>query len=157
MTQYWEKMTRNIAEKIEVDVAEMAFHRSQMYRERIEEMDQLDRAETPDEKAGHNAWYMSLRNNKNSQAPREIYISAGNVFSGLFTKVKERSNEPEPIIRNPSAPISTKRTFRNSSYYQEKVDHFASNKSLRPVECCEVQDIIIFGSNKLALELAAAK
>ena len=32
-------MTANIAEKIDVDVADMACHRGQIHRERIEDMD----------------------------------------------------------------------------------------------------------------------
>jgi hypothetical protein len=74
MMRYWGKLTSNIASKLNVDVGELAFNRAQLYRERIEEMDFLDRAYTPDEKAGLNAWYMSLRSSKNSSNPREIYL-----------------------------------------------------------------------------------
>jgi hypothetical protein len=80
-------------------------------------MDFLDRAYTPDEKAGLNAWYMSLRSSKNSNNPREIYLQVGNMFSGLFTKVKERSNSAEAVIRNPAAPKSNKKSFKDSNYF----------------------------------------
>lgn len=34
---------------------------------------------------------------------------------------------------------------------------FGSNKTLKPVDCSEVEDLIIYGSSKLDMELEAAK
>ncbi len=79
------------------------------------------------------------------------------MFSGLFTKVKERSNSAEAIIRNPTAPKSNKKSFKDSAYFQEKLEsRVGQNKTLKPVECSELEDLIVFGSSTLEMELKAA-
>ena len=115
----------------------------------------MDRAYTSDEKAGQNAWYMSLRATKDHASSREVYLQVGNMFSGLFTKVQERAGSPEAVIRNPTARPTNNKTFSSSQYFQDKMAKFSDRPSAKP-DCCELEDLIICGSSKLDMEVAAA-
>lgn len=154
-TKQWEKYSGELAARVGKTTGQLVVTRAQEYREKVEEMDFLDRAISSEEKAGSKGWYMSLRADRREE--RATYVPVGNALSGLYTKVKERSQTAEAIIRRPGALKSTFKTFRDNPYFQKRTAVETQKKSLRPVDCTETDMLVVEGVGKLSLEMHAAQ
>jgi hypothetical protein len=154
-TKRWEKYSAELAARVGKDPSQLVVTRAQEYREKVEEMDFLDRAISSEEKAGSKVWYMSLRADKRDE--RATFVPVGNTLSGLYTKVKERSQTAEAIIRRPGAVKSSTKTFRDNPYFQKRQAEENKKKALRPVNCTDAEHLTVEGVGKLGLEVSAAQ
>ncbi|CAG9310706.1 unnamed protein product [Blepharisma stoltei] len=155
-TEYkWRELEKSLGKISNKNEGDLLANRAQEYREKVEEWDFLDRSISSKEKAGDFAWYMSLRDN--SKDKLDTYLHVGNIFSGLFSRIAERSDEVEPIIRKPGLPKTLNKTFRDDPYFQKRVQSEESKNNIKPVNCTEIEDLYVVGYAKLPMELEAAK
>jgi hypothetical protein len=102
----WTALSQGLAQRTGKPAAALMQNQAQTFRERIEEMDYLDRAVSAEEKAGTQVWYMTLRAGDKATG-RGAYLPVGNLFSGLYAHVKERTSSAEPLIRRPFPASAT--------------------------------------------------
>lgn len=154
MQAYWSGISDRLLARTGKQNSPLLLASLQDFREKIEELDYLDRAISSDEKAGVYAWYMSLRCDEGG---RETYLPVGDKLSGLYTRIKERNNSAEPIIRRPNSPEWMHRSFKDAPYFQKRMKAEEMHKSLHPVQCSNVHDLKVCGVGKYSAELAAVK
>ncbi|CAG9329021.1 unnamed protein product [Blepharisma stoltei] len=154
-TEYrWKKLEKSLGKKLNKNEGDLLANRAQEYREKVEEWDFLDRTISAKEKAGKFSWYMSLRDK--SKEKLDTYLHVGNKFSGLFSRVTERSGEPEPVIRKPGLARTLNKTFRDEPYFQKRIQE-ESKYNDKGVNFMEAEDLLVLGVAKFPLELEAAK
>ena len=154
MQSYWDSVSTRLATRSGKEPFLLLFTRMQDFREKIEELDYLDRAISSEEKAGVYAWYMSLRAPKGG---RETYIPVGDKLSGLYTRIKERNSSAEPIIRKPrnESPEQMHRSFKDNPYFQKRMKAEELNRSLHPVSFTSPHLLSVSGVRKFEVELEA--
>jgi len=157
----WASLSQGLAHRTGKPASALMQNQAQTFRERIEEMDYLDRAVSAEEKAGAQVWYMTLRTDS-KDTDRGAYLPVGNLFSGLYAHMKERTSSAEPLIRKPlpaNAVIepSLTRTFRDYPYFQRRMKEEEARKPLRPVQATAPQSIWIQGKAKFEEELQALR
>eukprot|EP01083_Nonionella_stella_P277700 944147_1 len=108
----WDRIKNQISRKIGKDPDKLIMSTAEDYRETVEELDTLRRS-LPFEQHGEQYWYQSLR------TEGEFYVQVGNVFSGLFCKVKEPAPIAE-IIRKPRAPPKIQTDSKKIPYISKK-------------------------------------
>lgn len=152
MQAYWNSVSERLLARTGKQAYPLLIARLQDFREKIEELDYLDRAISSEEKAGVYAWYMSLRTDEGG---RETYLPVGDKLSGLYTRIKERNHSAEPIIRRPNSPEWMHRSFKDAPYFQKRMKAEEMQRSLHPVQCSQPHDLKVQGVAKYPSELAA--
>jgi len=152
MQMYWNSVSERLLARTGKQAYPLLLARLQDFREKIEELDYLDRAISSEEKAGVYAWYMSLRTD---EGERETFLPVGDKLSGLYTRIKERNHSAEPIIRRPNSPEWMHRSFKDAPYFQKRMKTEELHKSLHPVQCSQPHDLKVVGVAKYPAELIA--
>jgi hypothetical protein len=95
----WDRFAVRAARKLGVPTSELNLSRSDHYRTKVELRDLIDHTVPQSEKQGagrEESWSGSLR------GIGHAYISVGNMFSGLHTRITERGNPKIEIVRRPN-------------------------------------------------------
>lgn len=174
----WEQLGHNFAQRTGKSRDSLVVNQLQDYRERLEAMEQLDRAVSMEEKAGVNGWYMSLR--AGSSELRGAYLPVGNMFSGIYAQIKDRTKTPEAMIRKPApipvtsvpsftpiteeegsekprarSSVTTRKTFRDSAYFQRRIKEEAKKMPELVMQGHDPLGLYLQGTSKLQAELHA--
>jgi hypothetical protein len=152
MQSYWTFVSDHLAARSGKDPDYLVFSQIQDFREKIEELDYLDRAISSEEKAGIYSWYMSLRATKGG---RDTYLPIGDKLSGLYTRIRERSTSVEPVIRRPSShsPEHLHRSFKDYPYFQKRMKAEEMNRSLHSLPKTSTHLLSVRGVSKYEAEL----
>ena len=157
-TRSWTALSSGLSHRVGKSPSSLLHNQAQTFRERIEDMDYLDRAVSAEEKAGAQVWYMTLR--ADSQATgRGSFLPVGSLFSGIYAHVKERTNSAEALIRRPLAPKTPlepskfTRTFRDYPYFQRRFKDEDSRRPLRPVQTTAPDSLWLQGKGKFEEEM----
>jgi len=127
----WDKFATHAAAKTGREKEQLALHRAEEHRERLEVMELLDRATPEEVKSGGHSWYHSLR----GEGTR--YVQIGNMFSGLYLPVKMHKEIYEhEIVRKPmlrdlvlsrvdeNGERKGPRTWRDDEYLLQRMRRF---------------------------------
>ena len=173
----WNQLAASLSNRTGKSKDALVQNQLQEYREKLEALDSLDRGVPVEEKAGSNGWYMSLRAGGNEL--RGTCLPVGNMFSGIYAQVRDRTKTAEALIRRPlpipatSLPVfspipeedsserpirtsvSTRKTFRDSPYFQRRIKEEAKKQpdliqGNKPVALC-VQGVAKFQAELRAL------
>jgi len=160
----WNLLAANLSSRTGRSKDTLVHNQIQEFRERLEALESLDRAVSNEEKAGANGWYMSLRAGGNEV--RGAYLPVGNMFSGIYAQIKDRTKTAEALIRRPTAnpipsfsvfapipeedsiekpvrsSVSTRKTFRDYPYFQRRIK-----------EETKKQPELLQGNNPLAMSV----
>lgn len=129
--------------------------RATEYREKIEDLDELDR-NLPDKSESHSlSWYMSLRNS--SRMGFETYLPLGNIFTGLFTRISQHPKSPKALIRKPGAIKSSNKTYRDWDYFRTKIHDKKSSFRSSYSNNIDKEELLVVGLSKLPMEIDAVK
>jgi hypothetical protein len=147
----WSSIETCLSNRLRSPPENLALNRGDIYREKIEEYNFIDRAATADERAGNHAWYMSLRSESSSNGS---FFPIGNARSGLFTKMTIHSSEPETLIRRPGTVPSSISNFKRNPYFQDKLNS-RSGKRVKLSSLAKFDELVVSGKDKLDLEIKA--
>lgn len=132
----------------------------QLFREKQEEMELLSLSSRDQ---GPAAWYMSLRGGtKTRPTPRNANIPVGNMFSGIYAHMLERTKSAEVLIRRgkdltltteETGSRTARKTFRDYPYFQQKVKEGRPSMTPRDMGSFSVQGVSKFTSELQALQM----
>lgn len=94
VNEEWEQFKTRMAKKLQKPTSKLVINRMNTHREKVELHEALEIATPFIEKVGSDLWSVSLRND----ATR--YVPVGNIFSGLWCPIRERTTLG-PSVRRP--------------------------------------------------------
>lgn len=100
----WSRFKSRTAAKLGIDPSQLNMSRSDLFRAKVEERELIEATIPESEKHGagrEENWSGSLRGTGHS------YIAVGGMFSGLFTRVEEKTHPTIEIIRRPNQNATT--------------------------------------------------
>ena len=147
----WSSIEACLSNRLRSPAENLALNRGDIYREKVEEYNFLDRAATAEERAGNHGWYMSLRSDSSSNGS---FFPIGNARSGLFTKMSLHSSEPETLIRRPGTVPSSISNFKRNPYFQHKLNS-RTGKRVKLSSLTQFDELVVEGKDKLDLEMQA--
>lgn len=100
----WARFKERAAAKLRVPPSQLNISKTDQYRLKQEESDLLAKSQSEADKNGSggrdgSSWSASLRGTGSS------YVSIGNMFTGLFTLVKENPNPKVEVVRRPQFKV----------------------------------------------------
>ncbi|CAG9330452.1 unnamed protein product [Blepharisma stoltei] len=151
----WNLLEKKLSSKAKKKPGDLLFNRATEYREKLEELDEIDRNLPDKDETNSFSWYMSLRESNNQKF--ETYIPMGQKFLGLYTRISQKPKSPLEIIRKPGMAKTSSKTFRDWNYFQEKFSQEMTSSKSIPLSQIDKEELLVVGLAKLPLEIDAVK
>ncbi|CAG9314134.1 unnamed protein product [Blepharisma stoltei] len=151
----WKLIEKGLSFKSKKKMQDLMPNRAFEYREKLEELEELDRNLPDKEESNSLSWYMSLRESQNQKF--ETYIPMGQKLLGLYTRISQKPKSPIEIIRKPGMVKTSSKTFRDWDYFLTKLGKEKSNSETIPSSQASHSDLLVIGLAKLPLEIDAVK
>ena len=160
MKRDWQNLGSGLAARAGRPLDQLVGEQYQLHREKLEDLDLYSK---PQQETGPAGWYMSLRNGDTRQGVRSGHVAVGNVFSGIYAQLLDRTQSAEVLIRRGPSDLmltfeesgskSTRKTFRDYPYFQQKA---REGKRLAGTPR-EVGVLVLQGVSKFETEMQALR
>lgn len=99
---------------------------------------------------------MSLRGDP-KQEKLEAFVSVGNYMTGLYTRIRERTNTHDEFIKKSGLARTSHKTYRDDPYFKNTIRQGDIFSSLSQARSIRPEDLNVIGMGKLSLEVDAAR
>ncbi|CAG9333481.1 unnamed protein product [Blepharisma stoltei] len=154
MQEKWDHIDEGLCKRIQKHKEELLPTRACEYREKLEELDIIDKVRSLD-KSNKYHWYMSLRGDPRTDKLDAI-VNVGNFMTGLYTRIRQRSSS-QSIIRKPGTVKANSKTFRDDPYFKDTAKNGEIYSSLSQARNIKCEELNVIGLSKLPMEIDAVK
>jgi hypothetical protein len=150
----WEKIQDSFATRLNRPPENLAFNRGRSHREKLEDIEFIEKSLPTHERVGYWGWYMTLRSSGKDKK-YSTHIPVGKHATGIFAHMTGAKKEFLEVIRRPGSTTSSFRSFKDDPYLKSRLSDMSEN--LRLSEISEFDDLVVHGISKLPLEIEAVK
>lgn len=156
----WQSLGSGLAARAGRPLDQLVGEQYQLHREKQEELDLFSK---PLQETGVAGWYMSLRSGTHKQKIRSGHVAVGNLFSGIYAQLMDRTQSADVLIRRGPSDLmltfeesgtkSTRKTFRDYPYFQQR----AKEGKRLAVTPRDVGVLMVQGLSKFEAEMQALR
>jgi len=150
---------KSMASRLNREMTSMVTIRADNYRAKREQIELLESLKPVEERYGPEAWYRSLRQSADSKTRKKFddsrfsYIHVGSNLTGLWSRVKEKSDDNLEVIRR-NGNLTSHQSLRSTKYFDMKVRQSPKKvenilPKFNPLE----GDLEVVGTNKFESEM----
>lgn len=150
----WEKIQDSFATRLKRPPENLAFNRGRTHREKLEDIEFIEKSLPTHERVGYWGWYMTLRSSRKDRN-YSTHIPVGKHSTGIFAHMTGAKKECLEVIRRPGSTTSSFRSFKDDPYLKSRLSNMS--ESLRLSEISKFDDLVVHGTSKLPLEIEAVK
>lgn len=154
MNKTWDKIQDAFSSKLRRAPEDLAFNRGRTHREKLEDIDFIEKSIPTEQRDGSCGWYMTLRST-GQEKYYSTYLPVGNHLSGLYAYKKGAKKETLEVIRRPGSTSSSFRSFKDDPYLQSRLSVKTNFPRLSAIS--KFDDLVVYGESKLPLEIEAVK